>query len=259
MAIDKKHLVTNDKSVNLEKQEKKLLKRLNNTLIINSNIKLFKFKPWISYKINNILDYNKEQQDDIILEYIFELLNENEEINLENLYFQLIDFLNKENSIKFVLDLYELLIEAQSSETGVAKELLTIQKDKQVIYHDKREPDNKDFEGQNYNKPGENVKRNYTRSRKNYARTNYNRSANHEKTNYNRINNNKEDRERKDDIFNDNQDRERKDDISNHNQDRRERKDDNFNHNQDREREHEFSKYRIGSERDYAHDNYRKR
>lgn len=78
-------------------------------------------KKWITTELQKILP-----DDEIALEFIFELLfgAENGKAFIHPIKEQLNDFVGKEQSEKFCLELWELLLDAQNNPTGVPTKLV---------------------------------------------------------------------------------------------------------------------------------------
>ena len=108
--------------VNKDKQNTttKLPKIFNKTPKNYSNIKLEKFKPWITEEINKQLP-----DDDIIIDYIYELLQDygnetgKEFPDILNINLQLTDFLGEKESRVFCKQLWSLILEASNEPDGI--------------------------------------------------------------------------------------------------------------------------------------------
>ncbi|RCK65114.1 hypothetical protein Cantr_00839 [Candida viswanathii] len=100
-----------------------------------SNIKISKFKPWITEQINQHLP-----DDDIAVDYIYELLQvpEGDDAgdscpDIYGIHQQVTDFLGEEDSLKFCKQLWKLLLEASKESTGVPKEFQQKEEPKKII------------------------------------------------------------------------------------------------------------------------------
>ncbi|KAK6458837.1 PWI domain-containing protein [Scheffersomyces xylosifermentans] len=77
-------------------------------------------KDWIYKKINEQLP-----DDEIVIDYIYELLQENEGFpDIKAIQLQLQDFLGQAESLDFCEKLWKLLISAQKDEDGIPKEII---------------------------------------------------------------------------------------------------------------------------------------
>ncbi len=91
-------------------------------------VNLLILKPWISSKVQEYLG----MEDEVVLEYIFSLLEENtlEKLDPRKLEIKLTGFLEN-NTQKFIKELWNLMLSAQKEIGGIPKEFL--EKKKQEI------------------------------------------------------------------------------------------------------------------------------
>lgn len=109
-------------------KEKKLMKTMKfpseyNTKIDMKQIKLEVIKPWIGQKLTELLGF----EDEVLLGYVFSLLEENQFPDPRQLQINITGFLEKDAS-GFVLDMWKLLISAQNNH-GIPPEFLEKKKD----------------------------------------------------------------------------------------------------------------------------------
>lgn len=104
-------------------KQKKLLKELNFSPILNTKLNMSKIeldglKPWIEQKIKDIL----EMDDDILSDSIFEFLKDKEPDG-KGLLVLITGFVDESKSAKFVEELWTKLIEVQDNSNGVSPKL----------------------------------------------------------------------------------------------------------------------------------------
>ncbi|KAF1360496.1 PWI domain-containing protein [Lizonia empirigonia] len=80
-------------------------------------------KKWIAQKITNILG----DEDDIVVETCYNLVEQNQFPNIKEIQIQLTGFLNKDTAA-FCKELWDLMLSAQDSPMGVPKEMLEAKK-----------------------------------------------------------------------------------------------------------------------------------
>ncbi|KAF2030034.1 PWI domain-containing protein, partial [Setomelanomma holmii] len=80
-------------------------------------------KKWIANKITDILG----DEDDIVVETCYNLIEQNQFPKIKEIQIQLTGFLNKETAA-FCKDLWDLMLSAQESAVGVPRELLEAKK-----------------------------------------------------------------------------------------------------------------------------------
>ncbi|KAM7215449.1 PWI domain containing protein [Rhypophila decipiens] len=110
--------------------DKKLLKSTKFPLEFNQKVDLKKVhlqvvKAWITKRVTEILN----NDDDVVIELIFNLLDPDEARypDIKGLQIQLTGFLDKDTA-PFCKELWNLLLSAQASPTGVPKELIEAKK-----------------------------------------------------------------------------------------------------------------------------------
>ncbi|KAM7202164.1 PWI domain containing protein [Rhypophila sp. PSN 637] len=110
--------------------DKKLLKSTKFPPEFNQKVDLKKVhlqvvKAWITKKVTEILN----NDDDVVIELIFNLLDPDEARypDIKGLQIQLTGFLDKDTA-PFCKELWNLLLSAQASPTGVPKELIEAKK-----------------------------------------------------------------------------------------------------------------------------------
>jgi len=89
---------------------------------IKVDMKKVKFdviKPWISQKITELLGF----EDEVLIGYIYSLLEEKQEPDPKHLQINITGFLAKDAS-QFVLELWKLLLSAQNNIGGIPPEFL---------------------------------------------------------------------------------------------------------------------------------------
>ncbi|KAI1978400.1 hypothetical protein LOZ53_003205 [Ophidiomyces ophidiicola] len=94
-----------------------------NTKVDMNKVNVEVMKKWIAGKISEILG----NEDDVVIELCFNLLEGSRFPNVKHLQIQLTGFLDKDTA-KFCKDLWNLCISAQSNPQGVPKELLEAKK-----------------------------------------------------------------------------------------------------------------------------------
>ncbi|KAF1932443.1 PWI domain-containing protein [Didymella exigua CBS 183.55] len=80
-------------------------------------------KKWIAQKITDILG----DEDDIVVETCYNLIEQNQSPNIKEIQIQLTGFLNKDTPA-FCKELWDLMLSAQESPMGVPKEMLEAKK-----------------------------------------------------------------------------------------------------------------------------------
>ncbi|KAK6093395.1 hypothetical protein MT418_006021 [Batrachochytrium dendrobatidis] len=80
-------------------------------------VQLKTIRPWIAKKVGDLLGF----EDDVVLEFIFNLLDE--ETDPRQIQIKLTGFL-EHHTLSFMEELWKLLLSAQSSPTGIPKEFL---------------------------------------------------------------------------------------------------------------------------------------
>ena len=107
-------------------KETKLLKTLKFPPVFKEKVDIKKIniqvlRPWISTQISSYLGL----EDDVVIEYVYSLLEENSFSGLDpkRMQIKLTGFL-EDNTINFMNDLWKLLISAQNSMGGIPQEFL---------------------------------------------------------------------------------------------------------------------------------------
>jgi len=109
-------------------KEKKLLQSSKfppeySTKVDMKNVKLEVIKPWITQKLNELLGF----EDEVLIGYVFSLLEEIQNPDPKQLQINISGFLEKDASA-FVLEMWKLLISAQNNH-GIPPEILEKKKD----------------------------------------------------------------------------------------------------------------------------------
>ncbi|EER25901.1 PWI domain containing protein [Coccidioides posadasii C735 delta SOWgp] len=94
-----------------------------NTKVDMNKVNIEVMKKWIAGKISDILG----NEDDVVIELCFNLIEGSRFPNIKHLQIQLTGFLDKDTP-KFCKDLWNLCLSAQSNPQGVPKELLEAKK-----------------------------------------------------------------------------------------------------------------------------------
>lgn len=113
--VDQDHI---DRKLQKDSKSKKFPK-IFKTKVNVSKVNMKVIKNWISDEIDSIL-----KDDDIVVDYLYELLIVEEEPNIKQIHLQMIDFLGEEEALKFCSKLWELLISGSQDEDGIPKELI---------------------------------------------------------------------------------------------------------------------------------------
>jgi len=113
-----------DQDMRFSDKEKKLLKSTkfpaNFAVKVNmKKVNIDVIKPWIAQKITDMLSF----EDDVLINYIYSLLEEKQEPDPKAMQINLTGFLEKD-APKFMEGLWTLLVSAQSELTGIPTELL---------------------------------------------------------------------------------------------------------------------------------------
>lgn len=135
-----------------------------------SKVNMKVMKNWITAELDKIL-----KDDDIVVDYLYELLVAENEPNIKQIHLQMIDFLGEEESLTFCKKLWELLIGGSQDEGGIAKELIE-EKRKEIVKGRGRERDVRSVGEVSAKHATENDSVETTPEPR--KRTNYNRSAN---------------------------------------------------------------------------------
>uniref|UniRef100_T1HRG1 Serine/arginine repetitive matrix protein 1 n=2 Tax=Rhodnius prolixus TaxID=13249 RepID=T1HRG1_RHOPR len=90
-----------------------------------SKVKLDTIKPWIAKKITEVLG----MEDDVIVEFVFNQLEDEKFPDPKKMQINLTGFLNGKNARVFMTDLWELLLSAQDSPTGIPEILMEMKKE----------------------------------------------------------------------------------------------------------------------------------
>jgi len=110
-------------------KERKLIKSTKfppefNTKVDMKKVKLEVIKPWIGEKISQLLGF----EDEVLIGYVFGLLEEKQNPDPRTLQINITGFLEKDAS-EFVLELWRLLLSAQSNVGGIPNEFLEKKKE----------------------------------------------------------------------------------------------------------------------------------
>ncbi|GEQ67373.1 hypothetical protein JCM33374_g1037 [Metschnikowia sp. JCM 33374] len=126
VSVAEKQPVTAEEQKNLRKQ-RRVQERCFETPVNISKVSLPIIKQWLTDRLGEQLP-----DDDVAVEFIYELLigGENDEPDIGAIREQMDDFLGKEKSRVFCLDLWQLLISAQSSPEGIPQKLVDERKKK---------------------------------------------------------------------------------------------------------------------------------
>lgn len=90
-----------------------------------SKVKLDVLRPWISQKITDMLNI----EDDVIVEFVYNQLEEEKFPCPKKMQINLTGFLNGKNARLFMEDLWSLLLSAQDSDTGIPEEFIQAKKE----------------------------------------------------------------------------------------------------------------------------------
>jgi len=106
-------------------KEKKLLKSMKfedilSTKIDMKKVKMEVLKPWITKRTTELL----KMEDDVVVEFIFNQLEDQENPDPRKMQINLTGFLNGKYARVFMGELWTMLDSAQKSETGIPAELL---------------------------------------------------------------------------------------------------------------------------------------
>ncbi len=111
-------------------KEKKLLRQMKfeeslNTKIDLSRVKMDVMKPWIAKRVADFLGI----EDDVVVEFIFNQLEDNKNVDPRIMQINLTGFLNGKNARVFMGELWRMLDSAQKNESGIPQELLDQKKE----------------------------------------------------------------------------------------------------------------------------------
>uniref|UniRef100_A0A0A9W5W4 Serine/arginine repetitive matrix protein 1 n=1 Tax=Lygus hesperus TaxID=30085 RepID=A0A0A9W5W4_LYGHE len=90
-----------------------------------TRVKLDTIKPWISKKITELLG----MEDDVVVEFVFNQLEDEKFPDPKKMQINLTGFLNGKNARVFMTDLWELLLSAQESPSGIPDVLMEMKKE----------------------------------------------------------------------------------------------------------------------------------
>jgi len=111
-------------------KEKKLLKQMRfadsiATKVEMSKVHLESLKPWISHRISELLG----MEDDVLQEFVFNQLEADKFPDGRRIQINLTGFLNGKNARIFTGELWDMLIAAQESPSGIPPSLVTAKKE----------------------------------------------------------------------------------------------------------------------------------
>ncbi|CAK7898594.1 hypothetical protein CAAN3_04S01882 [[Candida] anglica] len=101
-----------------DKQSKKFPKVFKKKVDM-SKVNVQVIQRWISVEVDKALP-----DDDIVADYLGELLVANNEPDVKSIHLQMADFLGDEESLKLCTKLWELLVSAQDDKDGIPQELV---------------------------------------------------------------------------------------------------------------------------------------
>lgn len=124
---------TQQQDTRFSDKEKKLLKEMKfgdalSKRVDMSKVKLDVLRPWISQKITEIL----HNEDDVIVEFVYNLLEEEKFPCPKKMQIQITGFLNGKNARVFMDELWALLLSAQDSDTGIPAAFI-LQKKEEIL------------------------------------------------------------------------------------------------------------------------------
>ena len=90
-----------------------------------AKVKLDVLKPWISKRVQEILGI----EDDVVVEFIFNQLEDDKEPDPKKIQINLTGFLNGKNARVFMGELWGMLDSAQNNESGIPQALLEQKKE----------------------------------------------------------------------------------------------------------------------------------
>ncbi|KRZ49815.1 Serine/arginine repetitive matrix protein 1 [Trichinella nativa] len=113
-----------EQDLRFSNKQKKLLKTLKfedslNTKVDMKRIDLDVMRLWITKRVSEILG----MEDDVVVEFVLNQLEE-EDMDPRNMQINLTGFLNAKKAREFMGELWDLLIDAQSSECGIPQTLI---------------------------------------------------------------------------------------------------------------------------------------
>jgi serine/arginine repetitive matrix protein 1 len=109
---------------------KKLMKSMKfppniNTKVDMSKVNMDVVKPWITKRVTEILGF----EDDVVIEFIFNLFEGNQFPDPKELQMNITGFLNGKNARLFMQELWDLLMSAQESVGGIPAKFLEMKKE----------------------------------------------------------------------------------------------------------------------------------
>ncbi|KAI8841005.1 PWI domain-containing protein, partial [Chytriomyces cf. hyalinus JEL632] len=115
---------TQDQDSRFADKQKKLMKSIKfpasySTKVDIKKVNLDVIKPWITKKVVELLGI----EDEVLINYIFAMLEENKTLDPKQLQINLTDFLAKQTPA-FVTELWDLMISAQSNVAGIPQSFL---------------------------------------------------------------------------------------------------------------------------------------
>ncbi len=121
---------SSDQDNRFSDKEKKLLKQMKfeevlATKIDMRRVKLDVLKPWIAKRVAEILGI----EDDVVVEFIFNQLEDEKEPDPKKIQINLTGFLNGKNARVFMGELWGMLASAQKNESGIPQALLEQKKE----------------------------------------------------------------------------------------------------------------------------------
>lgn len=124
---------TQQQDTRFSDKEKKLMKEMKFGDVLSkrvdmSKVKLDVLRPWISQKITEILHI----EDDVIVEFVYNLLEEEKFPCPKKMQIQITGFLHGKNARVFMEELWALLLSAQESDTGIPAAFI-LQKKEEIL------------------------------------------------------------------------------------------------------------------------------
>lgn len=104
----------------LEKETKsKKFPKCFKTKVRISKVNMKVMKNWILEEVDKLL-----KDDDIVVDYLYELLIAEDEPDIKLIHLQMVDFLGEKDAIEFCTRLWDLLISGSNDKDGIPKELI---------------------------------------------------------------------------------------------------------------------------------------
>jgi len=120
---------TADQDTRFQDKQKKLLKTLKFSDVLAEpvdmrKVKLDALKPWIHEKLTEILGF----EDDVVIDYAINQLEETNTPDPKNVQINLTGFLNAKNARLFMAELWPMLVSAMQNKNGIPDKLIEMKK-----------------------------------------------------------------------------------------------------------------------------------